>query len=110
MAQCHGYFPLTYPHFLLLAAFWSQGCIRSSTWEGVVHTEFETDSREDQALFLCREGNRAVPEMGQGSWCQAQQAPRAATSKDRYYSGTAPARARRQGTQLSAGVGEEHYK
>lgn len=40
MAQCHGYFPLTYPHFLLLAAFWSQGCIRSSTWEGVVHTEF----------------------------------------------------------------------
>lgn len=64
MPQCLGYFPLTWPHFLLLPAFWSQGCIRSSSWEGVAHTIVHTvvqqcfprdgDSREDQALFLCR--------------------------------------------------------
>lgn len=55
MAQCHGYFPLTYPHFLLLAAFWSQGCIRSSTWEGVVHTEFETQIQGKIRLYSCAE-------------------------------------------------------
>lgn len=60
MAQCHGYFPLTYPHFLLLAAFWSQGCIRSSTWEGVVHTVFSSAFPETQiqgkiGLYSCAE-------------------------------------------------------
>lgn len=108
MPQCHGYFPLRWPHFLLLPAFWSQGCMRSSSWEGAAHTECSAVFSQ-RRRFKGRSGfipvQRVVPEVGQGAWCQAQQALRAATSKDRYYSGMSPARARRQETQLSAGVG-----
>lgn len=116
MPQCHGYFPLTCPHFLLLAAFWSQGSIRSSGWARVDHTEFSAMFAQRgrfkgiSGFIPVQRRHRVVPEMGQGTWCQAQQAPRAATSRDRCYSGTSPARARKQGTQLSAGLGEEHHK
>lgn len=60
MAQCHGYLLLTSlppcPHFFLLTAIWSQGCVLSSGWKGDAHAEFSA-----VLSWRCKGGSGFVP-------------------------------------------------
>lgn len=116
MAQCHSCFLLKSlppcPHFLMLTAVWSQGCVFSSGWERDAQAELSATFswryrwRGGSGFILVQCRQKGCPR-DQGSWCEA---PKAEKFKDRYYSSSTSARVRRQGTKLSAGAGEVYCK
>lgn len=69
MPQCRGCFPLTCPHFLLLAGLWSQGSIHSFGWEGVAHTRFSAmfSQRRRFRHYSCAEKAQDCPRDGAGN-------------------------------------------